>query len=519
MYRKLLKGKRFEDDSNEHYILPLSMLPKRVNKLDGTDENVEDIDFHNEEFLNEVTKLITHHEKNQVPRLKTLRRYYDADNDIKYQPPKAEGRADNRIASGLAQFNVDFKQGVVIGNPVTYTVEDDELSKLIEETAKRINEDYHNKMMTTDFLIYGRAYEIVYNQDKGKVKKLSPYNTFVIYDDSADMNSICGVHWYTSEFAGRKEIHVHIYANDDFEYHLTGASLSDLSEPEAEQNYFEGVQINEWMNGEDRKSDYERVMDIMDAYDISISEMANFQQDSSNAYLVIEGNPDTGMELDTEGMTESEAISAKRAFEDLQQGMSDARMLVLGDRKFYGEGEQGVPPKAYYLKKEYDVAGVESYNDRLMADYLRYTSLVDFTDENMGSNQSGVSMRFKGWSSDNDRRIKERVIEKALMRRWRLLATYWAKTANGSTDDYYEAINKMTIKFTPNVPQSDKEIMEIISGMVGIISNETITEMSSKLTGVASNLELNRIATEGISPQATDEERSFLLGEQDENSE
>lgn len=43
---------------------------------------------------------------------------------------------------------------------------------------------------------------------------------------------------------------------------------------------------------------------------------------------------------------------------------------------------------------------------------LRFTSLIDFTDENIGSNQSGIGFRFKGWGSDNDRKNKERMVKK-----------------------------------------------------------------------------------------------------------
>lgn len=518
-YKNFLSEQRFPDGSNEHYIFPLSLLPKRSNFLEGSGEYVEDINFEDPAFIKEVTQLISSHENMQVPRLKTLRRYYDADNDIKYLPKKPHGRADNRIASSLAPFAVDFKQGIVVGNAVKYSVQDKTIKEMVDEVSRSINDSYHNQLMTIDMLIYGRAYEIVYNQEIGKVKKLSPYNTFVIYDDTDDMNSICGVNWYTSTFGNKTETHLFIYANDDFVYHFSGKSFLELELIERTQHYFEGVQINEWMNGEDRKSDFERVMDIIDAYDISVSEMANFQQDSSNAYLVIEGNPDTAT-IDTEGMTEDEASKAMKALNELQETMAHARMLILGDRKVYNDGletYQGVPPKAYYLVREYDVDGVESHNSRLINDYLRYTSLIDFVKEDIGSNNSGVALRFKGWGSDNDRRVKERIIEKSLMRRWRLLAHIWAKTNNADTDDYYTKINELTIQFTPNIPQSDEEIMRVISGMVGIVSDETIAEMASGLTGVDAKLEMERIAKEGINPATTDAELSFLSRERDVN--
>ncbi len=38
------------------------------------------------------------------------------------------------------------------------------------------------------------------------------------------------------------------------------------------QSYFDTVQINEWINNEERTSDFEHVMDSIDAYDLSRSQ-------------------------------------------------------------------------------------------------------------------------------------------------------------------------------------------------------------------------------------------------------
>ncbi|MFM2490836.1 phage portal protein [Enterococcus avium] len=44
----------------------------------------------------------------------------------------------------------------------------------------------------------------------------------------------------------------------------------------------------------------------------------------------------------------------------------------------------------------------------------------------LDQNQSGIGFRFKGWGSDNDRKNKERMIKKAIMRRLRLLTYSWS---------------------------------------------------------------------------------------------
>ena len=57
---------------------------------------------------------------------------------------------------------------------------------------------------------------------------------------------------------------------------------------------FDGVPVNEFANNEDHTGAFEPVLDSIDAYDLSQSELANYQQDTMDAILVIAGNPYTG---------------------------------------------------------------------------------------------------------------------------------------------------------------------------------------------------------------------------------
>lgn len=503
---QLLGKKRFDEEANLVYKVPVSQLPK-IDMLDQqTGEVSEFIDFKHEDMWKMIVGFIKHHRERQVPRLKELKRYLNADNNIKRRPNKPDGRADNRIASDFANFIVSFKQGVLLGNPISYNG-DKVIVERINRFASESNEDYHNQLMSRDAFGLGRAYEWVGRDEYGKetIAKFDAEQTFVIYDNTKDRNSICGVHYFVEKFLDKSFTRIELYTNCGYNYYFTAKDddleNATLDENGAVQSYFDTVQINEWPNNEERTSDFEHVMDSIDAYDLSRSEMANFQQDSSEAYLVIKGNPDTAD--DQEGDNSKLAVF---------QAMMQARMLVLGDKKIYDNNVAGAEPDAYYLKKEYDVAGMEANDSRTVADILRFTSLIDFTDENIGSNQSGIGFRFKGWGSDNDRKNKERMVKKAIMRRLRLLTHSWSikdelNKPQGLIDtvkaffvsdekqqeQLYNKVNEIQIQFTPNVPQSDEEIMSVIAGMVGIVSDQTLCEMAERLTGVPFEEELKRL--------------------------
>ena len=517
MEKKLLNGTRFDKEANKVYQLPVDELPKRI-MIDSSGNAEEVIDFENENMLKMIVKFIRHHKEKQVPRLQELKRYSLAQNNIKYTEDNSADRADNKIANDWAYFIVNFKKGVLLGNPLKYNG-DKQIADKINKFASQSNEDYHNQLMMDDLLVLGRAYEYIGRDEYGKetLIKFNPEGTFVIYDTSKNKNSICGVNYYDVEFNDETTTYVDVYANDGYSYQFRtkDQDYESLIFYNKNQTYFNTVQINEWINNEERLGDFEKVLDNIDAYDLSQSSMANFQQDSSEAYLVIKGNPETAADREGEN-SKLEVLNA----------MIKARVLVLGDKKYYGEGQTGSEPDAYYLKKEYDTAGTEAYNDRLVSDMLRFTSLIDFTDENMGGNQSGIGFRFKGWGNDNDRKNKERMIKKAIMRRLRLLTYSWSLkekvksifiSADKEQEILYDKVNEIEILFTPNVPQSDEEIMKVIAGMVGIVSDETLCEMATRLTGVSAEEEIKRIKSEKEPLNIHDEDKIVSKEEVEEN--
>ncbi|EOB3421752.1 TPA: phage portal protein [Enterococcus faecium] len=527
---QLLGQQRFDEEANLVYKVPVSQLPK-IDMLDQqTGEVSEFINFKHEDMWKMIVGFIKHHRERQVPRLKELKRYLNADNNIKRRPNKPDGRADNRIASDFANFIVSFKQGVLLGNPISYNG-DKVIVERINRFASESNEDYHNQLMSRDAFGLGRAYEWVGRDEYGKetIAKFDAEQTFVIYDNTKDRNSICGVHYFVEKFLDKSFTRIELYTNCGYNYYFTAKDddleNAVLDEDGEVQSYFDTVQINEWINNEERTSDFEHVMDSIDAYDLSRSEMANFQQDSSEAYLVIKGNPDTAD--DQEGDNSKLAVF---------QAMMQARMLVLGDKKIYDNNVAGAEPDAYYLKKEYDVAGMEANDSRTVADILRFTSLIDFTDENIGSNQSGIGFRFKGWGSDNDRKNKERMVKKAIMRRLRLLTHSWSikdgldkprglidtvkaffVSDEKQQEQLYNKVNEIQIQFTPNVPQSDEEIMSVIAGMVGIVSDQTLCEMAERLTGIPFEEELKRLKKQAVSGVFDSDKETDTEVEEDES--
>lgn len=479
---KFLSKTRFNPRSNDQIIM--------------LTEDYESIDFGSQKWIEQLKQYINTH-KLQIARLKELKRYYLGDNNIKYRPDKTdEFAADNRISSDFAKYITVFEQGYMLGNPVKYINEDKTLQELIDTFSEQTNEAYHNILIKTDLSIYGRAYELLNPEEDEngnvvlKLYHLAPEQTFIIYDDTYQQKSLLGVNYYEVDYGmGHRKMVVRVYSEDmiytyvDDNQKEFGLRLAD----EPVQHFLKGVPINEFKNNEDRTGSYESVLDDIDAYDLSQSELANFQQNSNDAILLITGNPYTGSD-DNDYLEDGRVNPNGRL--GVAIGFKKAQIAVLDDNPNPG----GSQPDAKYLVKQYDSAGAEAYKQRLVNDILRFTFTPDILDNNFSGIQSGESMKYKLMASDNYRSKQESLFKKGLMRRLRLAVNIWKVKGNEATN--YQAINKTAVIFSPNLPQNETELANIAKSLYGVVSDQTVYELLEQVTGIDAEDELKRLKAE-----------------------
>ena len=476
---EFLKGRRFDENANRQFMMTI--------------EDFETIEFESQKWIARLKNFVGTHRAEQLDRLKELKRYYLADNNIKHRDEKSDKySADNRIASDWAKYITVFEQGYMLGNPVEYKNENAEIQALIDNFSKQNNEQDHNVAIKTDLAIYGRAYELLNtfkDEDESvwvKLYRMNPEQTFVIYDDSYEQRSLMAVNYYSISYGnGHKRDFVKVYTDDAiYEYVDDNQEADTLRLKEKSEHFFNGVPVNEFSNNTDRTGAFEAVLDSIDAYDLSQSELANFQQDSNEALLVISGNPFTGVE--DKDFLEDGRINPNGRLA-VSQSFKKAKILVLDDNPIPG----GSSPSAHYLVKTYDTAGAEAYKERLVNDILRFTFTPDTTDNNFAGTQSGEAMKYKMMAADNYRGKQELLFEKGLMRRLRLAVNIWKIKGNDSGN--YNLINQTDIVFTPNLPQNNNEMVAIVKNLYGIVSEQTIVEILERVTGVNAETELKRL--------------------------
>lgn len=482
-----------------------SRMTYRINKIDDLfDENYKLLE-----------ELLTHHQTIQVPRLQELYDYAEGNNHevLKHEYRRNEtDMADNRAVHNYGRKISVFRQGYLVGNPVQVDYADGRKKSPTDLALHYLNQvnnfDDLNRSLVLDLSQVGRAYEIAYYSDDEKLKfsRLDPLTTFVIYDQTIDKKQLAGVRYYNANMFNDDETLVELY-DDEYRYYFIWDKdgIRETEDP-IELNGFNDVQITEYLNNEQGIGDYETELPLIDLYDAAQSDTANYMTDLADAILVIYGDIDFPPEVDT----------VEKQVEYMKQ-MRKARLMQLIPPDDIDGKEK--PVNAEYLYKKYDVSGTEAYKSRLHDDIHEFTTTPNLGDENFSGNASGEAMKYKLFGLDQQRVSTQALFEKGLRRRYRLLANIYPRIATGELEEYKGAFtdfdeSKLKIKFTPNLPHSDNEVVEMVQKLWGLISDETRLDLLEVVTDISAEDEKTRIKRESEEPNNHPDSR---MGEVEED--
>ena len=383
-----------------------------------------------------LSRFIARHAAESTFRYKQLQDAYETDFPIFHKKPKPEWKPDNRIAVNFAKYIVDTMNGYFIGNPIKIIVDGGEetIEKYIEFLDQYNDQDDNNAELSKICSIYGKGYEMYYNDEEGNVGiiYLDPTEAFMIYDDSV---------------LKRERYFVRLYRDEDNVLH---GSVSDQEKVrwftikgkivwnEQEQlHYFNGVPATEYRENKECQGIFEPVMSIINAFNKAISEKANDVDYFADAYLKI-----IGTLLD----------------EDELKHIRSDRVI-----NFDGDGESVIVD---FLQKPNGDTTQENLLDRLQNLIFLIAMVANISDENFGTS-SGIAMAYKLQGMSNLRKTKERKFTSGMNRRYKLI---FSNSGNAMKKDDWV---KLHYKFTPNVPANLLEESQIAQNLSGVVSQET----------------------------------------------
>ena len=350
-------------------------------------------------------------------------------------------KPNNKTANPYASYITDTLVGYFMGEPVSYNAEDKNLLQEINMIFEYNDEADENAELAKDASIFGVAFEELYFSEDDKMirfKRLDPKEIIPIYDKTIEENLIAVIRYYEDyDFVEDKKSYI-IEIIDDVEItrYRTNDTFSSFALLENYPHYFGMVPVAIYENNEDQMGDFEKVIDLIDAYDKMESDSLNDFEYFVDAYLAL-----YGFTADAE---------------DIQE-MKQNRVLLMDE-----------DTRAEWLVKDENDATTENMKNRLDNDIHKFAKCPNLSDEEFASNASGVAIKFKLLGTENLTSIKERKFKKGLQQRLELISMINGLVRTGFD---WRAID---IIFTRNIPSNDTDIANMVNTLSGIVSDETL---------------------------------------------
>ena len=430
----------------------------------------------------------------ELPRLQKLENYYNANNEIKNRVMKDVSKPNNKIANAYASYITDTLVGYFIGEPITYTSNDDVLLQDLNMMFEYNDEADENAELAKNASIYGVAYEMLYLSEEDKMirfKALNPKEVIPIFDKTIEQNLLAVIRYYDDyDYVENKTFTiVEVIDNVKVRRLRLDNTFTQLDEY---QHYFSMVPVAIFKNNEDETGDFEQVISLIDAYDKMESDSLNDFEYFVDAYLALYGyNADS---------------------DDVAK-MKENRVLLM---------DEGT--SAEWLVKQTSDTYVENMKNRLDKDIHKFAKCPNMSDQEFASNASGVAIKFKLLGTENLVSIKERKFKRGLQQRLELMSMINSVLREGFD---WRAID---IIFTRNIPSNDTDIANMVNTLKDIVSEETLlaqipfvddvqTELEKLKAEREENKELNPFFQSGLNYQTDAMINSENKNEKEENPE
>lgn len=462
--------------------------------------NLEELVLHPEDIKSFINRFLNI----EIPRLKILESYSNGNNYgiMNRKSRNNKDRADYRVAHNFGGYISKINTGYLFGIPVKIInkLEENSINEnernLLNEIKINNNLDDLNASLGYDCSVFGRAYELHYrnNRDEDRIVKSSVYETFIIYDNTVEKKPLMGIRCPSYRKGNKLILNIELYTKDKVYYcKETPINKIDIiiDEEKTKDNIRNKIQIIEWNNNEKRTGDFEQVISLIDLYDYSQADTANYMSDFNEAMLVISGD-----------LNSSEVNFDK-----------DANLLVLESGMNASGGSS--PINAGYIYKTYDVAGTEAYKKRLETDIHKFTLTPSLDDESFSSVASGEAQKYKLWGVEQLRSTKEQYYKKAIIQRYELINSIKSKIS-----EFYINTKDLQIEFTENVPKNYWEEVKAFISAGGELSKSTLISLLSWVDDVKG--ELTKLELENESEEIKDVElknidiEKYLNGQENE---
>lgn len=333
-----------------------------------------------------LNKIIDKHQNNRTHMIELYGRYRTEEESVpifRREPRfKHENKEiqelNNKVNNDYFGEIVDIKVGYFSGKAAVYTYSDGEeadedtqgdtgrkdASKALSDFVTR-NNVYNIDMECTKFAsICGYAGRLLYIDPEGneRITAVEPFKTIIISSKEMTEPEFAVRYYPTTDIDGTEYWKAEFY--DDHNIYYYEGQLGGLSRKEKKPHMFDFCPLQGIPNNLELQGDAEKVLELIDAYDRTVSDNCNDIEGNTNAHMVFKN-----VVIDDEEMAEARKSGAFR-FRSMDDG------------------------DVFYLVKEINDAFNSNHLARLEDNIYRFSKTPNLNSEKFGE-ASGVSLKFK----------------------------------------------------------------------------------------------------------------------------
>lgn len=364
-----------------------------------------------------LNKIIDKHCANRVYNWNLHKRYEALAGEVPIflREPRfeEENPVNNKVNNDFFGEIVDFKTGYFAGKPAVYSYADTSESK--EDTGGEAARDEASKALS-DFVARNNMYDV--DMDITKFAAIAGYAGRMFYIDT-DGNERCvalpsyevivlsetnitepkyGIRHYKTIGLGGEEIWKAEF-DDGKTIRFYEGNIGGLSQKEEKANLFGFCAIQGIPNNSEMLGDVEKVMELIDAYDRTLSDENNEIDSFANAYMAFEN-----VDMDDD---------------EIRRGQRT------GAFQYFSSGNQ--PGSIHFITKDVNDAFVEHHLERLEENIYRFSKTPNMSDDHFSGNASGVALKFKLTGLETKCGMFQAKMISAGVYMFKLLAGSWAK--------------------------------------------------------------------------------------------
>lgn len=390
----------------------------------------------------DLSNFVKYHNDTLKPKYLELRNEYLGKHPIFDKESKGGLRPDNRLMANLTKYVVETFNGYFIGVPPNITLNNEKDNEELQNWINSNSFADNLSEISRQCDIYGRSIAFVYQDENSntKVTYTGPETSFMIYDDTVEMNPIAYVRYSFNN--NSTEVNGTIYFAD---YQFNFDNSYKLDDSNAEINPFNTVPAVEFSSNVYKQGLISDIKSLNDALDNALSQKANQNEYFDNSYLSI-----TGLELPTD--------------ED-----GNVQFNLDGNQVFYSPEASAKDADVKFIEKPDGDNMQEHLIDRLTNLIYQISMVSNLNDQAFAGNSSGVALKYKLLPMQNMAVNKERKFTQSMRQLFKTIFSVDTILKN----DHMDAWKDLSFKFYQNLPVNVSDESSTARSLEGIVSKET----------------------------------------------